>query len=268
MTAGRYNTVETVPERQARRDAAVVGGTGAGVALVAAAVAAHVYGASAALVLVATAVGVLPAALATAAVLSRRPLSTTAADRVTLGRAVLAGGCAAVTVLVLAGAAPARSWWLLALAVPALLLDAADGYVARRTGCVTAAGGRLDMQVDARFLVVLSLAAAPALGVWVLLIGAMRYAFVGVSWVRPAWRAPLAYSAFRRVVAGLQGAVLAVALAPVVPLAVAVPAVAAALVLLLVSFGRDVVTLEARAAAPQRPPRTNPRVPTRLGGVR
>lgn len=191
--------------------------------------------------------GSVPAAIAATAVLRRRPLTSTPADRVTLTRVVLAGGCAAVTVLLLAGTVPPRSWWLLSLAVPALLLDAVDGLVARRTGTATAAGARLDAEVDAGVLVVLSLAVAPTLGAWVLLIGAMRYAFLAAAWVRPSLRAPLAYSEFRRVVAGLQGAVLAVAIAPAVPVALAAVAVLAGLLLLAASFGRDVVTLERRS---------------------
>ena len=142
---------------------------------------------------------------------------------------------------------PGRTWWLLSLVVPCLLLDAADGLVARRTGTVTAAGARLDGELDAGILVVLSLAVAPVLGVWVLLIGVMRYLFLAGSWVRPAWRGPLAPSHVRRAVAGLQGAALAVAVAPVVPLGVATAGVALALVLLAVSFARDVATLESRA---------------------
>jgi phosphatidylglycerophosphate synthase len=268
MTAGRYNTVVPVPEHQANRDVAVAVVAGTVTAYVAATVAAAAYGASAMLVLVATGFGALPAALAAVAVLRRRPRSTTPADRVTLARAVLASGCAATTVMVLAGAVPARTWWLLGLTAPALLLDAADGYVARRTGSVTAAGARLDFQVDAGVLVVLSLAAAPAVGAWVLLIGAMRYLFVAASRIRPAWRGPLAYSAFRRVVAGLQGAALALVIAPVVPLTVAALAVASALALLLVSFGLDVATLEARAAASRRIIPARGRAPTRVGGVR
>jgi phosphatidylglycerophosphate synthase len=266
MTRGRYNTLEATPARQARRDATAVGLLAAAFAWLGAAVADALHGAPTTPVVAAVLLGTLPGALAGFAVLRRRPLSTTVADRITLTRAALAGGCAAVTVLLLAGAVPTRTWWLLALVVPTLLLDGVDGYVARRTRSVTAAGARLDMEVDAGVLVVLSLAVAPTVGVWVLLIGAMRYAFLAVSWVRAEWRAPLAYSAFRRVVAALQGALLAVALAPVVPVGVGMVAAASALTLLLVSFGRDIATLESRAVGPRRA--TTLRTPTRVGGLR
>jgi phosphatidylglycerophosphate synthase len=247
MTAGRYPTVVHTPVRQAERDAAAT--VLAGLALCCASVVllTAVYATSAETVVVAVVLGTAPAVLSAVAVLRRRPLATTVADRVTLARAVLASGFAAVTVLVLAGAVPGRSWWLLSLVVPCLLLDAADGLVARLTGTASAAGARLDAELDAGILVVLSLAVAPVLGAWVLLIGAMRYLFLVGSWVRPAWRGPLAHSNVRRAVAGLQGAALAVAVAPVVPLGVATAGVAVALVLLAGSFARDVATLESGA---------------------
>ena len=81
------------------------------------------------------------------------------ADLVTLGRALMACAVAALTVELLLGhpVTPA----LLALTVPALALDAVDGRVARRTGTVTAFGGRFDGEVDAFLILVLSVAAAP-----------------------------------------------------------------------------------------------------------
>jgi phosphatidylglycerophosphate synthase len=246
MTAGRYPTVVETPARQAERDAAATVLAGLALTCAVVVVLTTAYAVSAETVVVAVVLGTAPAMLTAVAVLRRRPLTTTVADRVTLARAVLASGCAAVAVLVLAGAVPGRTWWLLWLLVPCLLLDAADGLVARRAGTVSAAGARLDGELDAGILVVLSLAVAPVLGAWVLLIGAMRYLFLVGSWVRPAWRGPLAYSDVRRAVAGLQGAALAVAVAPVVPLGVATAGVAFALVLLVVSFARDVATLESR----------------------
>ena len=205
--------------------------------------------------LIGVAGGVVGLALATTAavsILCRTPVFTTPADRVTLVRAVLVSGCATVVVLSLLGDAPMRSWPLVLLAAPALLLDAVDGFVARRTDTVSEQGARFDMEVDAALLMVLSVPAAVAVGPWVLGIGVMRYAFAAASWWRPALRQRLNFSSFRRIVAGIQGVVLVVALAPAVPLPVAMLATAVALALLAVSFGRDVITLErAYVAGPE-----------------
>jgi phosphatidylglycerophosphate synthase len=254
---GRYRTgASASPEtarRRAVRDACVAVSAGAAVSVAAALAVGTAYPADGWQILAAAAVGVASAALASAAVLRRRPAFTTPADRVTLGRAGLACGCAAMTTLVLLGPAPARTYWLFALSVATVLLDAVDGQVARRTGTATEEGGRLDMQVDARVLVVLSLAVAAALGWWVVLIGAMRYLYVAASWARPVLATPLPRSRFRVAVAGAQGGVLAGALAPFVPTVVATVAVAVALCLLAASFGSQIVAVRGGAVhAPRR----------------
>ncbi|MGJ7440750.1 CDP-alcohol phosphatidyltransferase family protein [Aquipuribacter sp. MA13-6] len=168
--------------------------------------------------------------------------SLTPADRVTLVRA---GLLVVVAVLVLvrpaAGdpAATGWAWLVVALAAPMLLLDAVDGAVARRT-VVTARGARLDMETDAAAVLVLALAAAPVVGVWVVLAGVLRYGYAGAGLVLPALRAPLPFSQARRVVAGVQGPALLAAVVPVVPVTWAVAACAVAVSALLWSFGRDV----------------------------
>ena len=105
------------------------------------------------------------------------------AGRVTLARATLAGGVAALI---------ADSFWrpalvtpLLALTVVALVLDAVDGWVARRTGTVSALGARFDMEVDAFLILVLSVYVAHSTGAWVLAIGAARYTFGAAGWLLP-----------------------------------------------------------------------------------
>jgi phosphatidylglycerophosphate synthase len=211
--------------------------------------------------LLALGAGLLVVGVAAGSVLRRRPLFTTAADRVTLVRAALGGLCAAATVLMAAGELPARGWPLSAVAALALALDAVDGWTARRTGTSTEEGARLDMEADAALLLVLSCAAALSLGPWVLAVGLMRYAFLLAGRLRPALRGELGFSRFRRGVAALQGAALLTALIPAVPLPAAEAAVAAALTLLTVSFGRDVLTLERRAAARPRAHARRPRLP-------
>lgn len=188
--------------------------------------------------------GVAVVAAAAFTVISRERRWSGPADRVTLARTVLIGGCATMAVMIVAGTLAARPWWLLALAVPALALDGVDGFVARRTGTSSAAGARLDMEMDAALLLVLSVVAVGSLGWWVLAVGGMRYAFVLAARFRPALRGTLEFSQFRRVVAALQGVALVVGLAPAVPLAAGRAVVAVALTLLVVSFARDIRTLE------------------------
>ena len=74
---------------------------------------------------------------------------------------------------------------LVALTAVALVLDAVDGWVARRTETASALGARFDMEVDAFLILVLSVYVARSAGAWVLAIGAARYAFVAAGWLLP-----------------------------------------------------------------------------------
>jgi phosphatidylglycerophosphate synthase len=160
------------------------------------------------------------------------------ASRVTLARATLACGVAALT---------ADSFWrpasvptLLALTVVALVLDAVDGWLARRTGTVSVFGARFDMEVDAFLILVLSVYVARSTGAWVLAIGAARYAFVVARWLLPWLRASVPPRYWSKVVAAILGIVLTVAAADVLPRYLVVAALVASLALLAESFGREV----------------------------
>jgi phosphatidylglycerophosphate synthase/uncharacterized protein YqeY len=159
------------------------------------------------------------------------------ADWVTLIRANLVG---CVTALAVNSTQIAVS---VGITIVALALDAVDGRVARRTSTASPFGARFDMEVDAFLILVLSLQAARSLGAWVLAIGAMRYAFVFFSWVLPWMRAESPPRYWGKVVAATQGIVLVTAVAGVLPTPVATIAVAAALVLLVESFGRQIAWL-------------------------
>jgi len=167
------------------------------------------------------------------------------ANRVTLARATLVGAVAALV----ADSGPVRV--LVGLAVAALVLDFVDGQVARRTGTVSPLGARFDMEVDASLILVLSVQDARHFGAWVLAIGLMRYAFVVATWVLPWLRAPVPPRYWRKVVAAVQGIVLVVAAAGVLPAPLMTAALLAALALLVESFGRDVVWLWQRRFQPQ-----------------
>ena len=79
--------------------------------------------------------------------LARRGRGPGPADRVTLGRCVLVCAVGALTVDSFHRPAPVAV--LVSVTVVALLLDAVDGRVARRTGTVSRLGARFDMEVDA-----------------------------------------------------------------------------------------------------------------------
>jgi phosphatidylglycerophosphate synthase len=173
------------------------------------------------------------------------------ADHVTLARALLVGGVTAlVAVLVMTGH-PATGLplvILVTLSTVALILDAVDGRVARRTGTASPLGARFDMEVDAFLIFVLSIFVAASLGAWVLAIGAMRYAFVAAGRLMPWLRGALPPSFARKTVAAVQGIVLVTAASGVLPYVVVVVAVGLALASLIWSFGRDVVWLWRRRA--------------------
>jgi phosphatidylglycerophosphate synthase len=160
------------------------------------------------------------------------------ADQVTLTRAVLVGGVTALTADSLGRDIPVRV--LVGLAVAALMLDAVDGKVARLTGTCSPFGARFDMEVDAFLILVLSVYLTRPFGVWVLAIGTMRYAFLVAGWVLPWMRAKLPPRYWRKAVAATQGVVLMVATTGVLPWAVTAVALAAALALLVESFGHDI----------------------------
>jgi phosphatidylglycerophosphate synthase len=167
------------------------------------------------------------------------------ADRVTLTRATLVGCVAALVAD--SFSRPAHVTLLLVITVVALVLDAVDGRVARHTGTASALGARFDGEVDAFLILVLSSYVARSSGAWVLAIGLARYAFLVAGWPLPWLRATLPPRYWRKVVAVIQGVVLAVACAGVTAGAVTGVALAASLVLLTESFARDVWWLYATA---------------------
>jgi phosphatidylglycerophosphate synthase len=173
-----------------------------------------------------------------AVALARRPGAVLGpAGWVTLLRAQLV---CAVAALVVDGAHGERVRLIVVLAVVALVLDGVDGRVARRTGTASALGARFDMEVDALLILVLSGYVAPGAGWWVLVIGAARYLLVAAGRVLPWLHGTLPPRPWCKVVAVVQGVVLTVAAAHVLPLPVTRGALAVALALLVESFGREV----------------------------
>jgi phosphatidylglycerophosphate synthase len=200
-------------------------------------------GAEATYFLAAITAGLAVVGNAAASILNRKPRLTTAADRVTLIRAVLVACSATVTVPALfGGTGPGMP--VVVLGAAAFILDAVDGAVARRLACVSPAGGRLDVETDAALVLVLSCATVPVVGPWVLAIGLMWYAFVAAGWFRRELKRTLPVNKLRKIIGAFQPFALLLALTPGVPGGIGMAAVVLALVALVASFGRDVVELE------------------------
>lgn len=138
-----------------------------------------------------------------------------------------------------------QGWDVLVVAAVALSLDGVDGWLARRSGLSSDFGARFDMETDAALALVL------AAHVWlggmtgpeVLLLGAMRYAFVAAFWPCPWLAASLPDRFGRKVVCVVQIAALIVLQVPELPQAVAQAVAWGAVAALVWSFGRDVLWL-------------------------
>ena len=164
-----------------------------------------------------------------------------AANRVTLGRAVLAVPVAALV------AQPAihhdgGHWWIIGLSTAVMVTDGFDGWTARRTGTATPFGARFDMELDAALVLALSLLVALSgrVGAWIVAAGALRYVFVAAGWLYPPLAAPLPPRRRRQTICVVQGAALLIALGPIIPLPAASAAAFLGLAGLVYSFGVDI----------------------------
>ncbi|SFR47909.1 Phosphatidylglycerophosphate synthase [Marinobacter daqiaonensis] len=172
------------------------------------------------------------------------------ADRVTLLRAVLVLFLASLTFF--PEFLDRMAWPYALLCLVALLMDGADGYVARRTGTASDFGGRFDMELDAFFILILCIAVTvlEKAGPWVLLIGLMRYGFVGAGLILPWLNGPLPESFRRKTVCVWQPVTLMVAILPPTPHWFATATLLLALGLLVWSFATDVCYLHREAGTP------------------
>ena len=182
----------------------------------------------------------------------REPAETLSpATWVTLARATLAVGVGALTAASFERDVAVAT--IVALASAALALDFVDGWLARRTGTESALGARLDGEVDAFLILVLSVEVAPSAGAWVLALGLARYAFLAAGWMLPWMQAPLPRRDWRKTVTASQGIALVIAASGVVPATASRILLAVALALLAESFGRDTWWLwRHRHSAPAR----------------
>lgn len=163
------------------------------------------------------------------------------ADHVTEARTLLVGLVTALIVESFRG--PVSVPLLVSLAAVALALDAVDGRVARRTGTASSFGARFDMEADSFLALVVSIYVAVTLSPLALAIGLMRYLFLAAGYAMPWLNAPLPVNRMRKWIGAMQGIVLVVAAAGVVPAPVMIALMGLSLALQLFSFGRDVVWL-------------------------
>ena len=177
-------------------------------------------------------------ALLTRALARSRATAFGPANWVTLARSSLVIAVAALIADGFVRRSPVAA--IVILTAIALFLDAIDGRVARRTASVTALGARFDMEVDAFLIVVLSSYLARSLGLWVLAIGAARYTFVAAAWLLPWLRECPPPRFWYKLIAAIQGIVLTIAIADILPRAVNVAALMLALILLSESFAHEV----------------------------
>lgn len=168
-----------------------------------------------------------------------------AANRVTLLRGGLLALLVGFGVAVPGGETGSGTGWPFALALIALLLDGVDGAVARRTGTASDFGARFDMEIDAALALVLAILVFTydRAGLWVLLLGLPRYAFLAAARWLSALRRQLPPSQRRRVICVVQIATLTGSLFPWVGPPLPALACAVAAVLLYGSFAVDVGAL-------------------------
>src|SRR5690554_1529173 len=140
-------------------------------------------------------------------------------------------------------AADSTALWFYGVAcLVALILDGADGKVARATHSNSEFGARFDMELDALFILGLCAAtmATGKAGLWVLALGLMRYGFVAASYPLTWLNQPLPDSFRRKTVCVWQVVTLMIAILPLTPAWFAGTTLAIALVLLAWSFALDV----------------------------
>lgn len=180
-------------------------------------------------------------AVAAAALLVRGARTAGARSLGPAGSVTLARGALMIGVATLVGLDGTGQAALVVLSLVALALDAVDGPVARRTGTASALGARFDMETDAALLLVLSVHVAAVTGAWwVVALGLLRYLYAGAARVLPWLDGELPVRRSAKVVAAVQGVVLIVAAAGVLPAAVERAALMTALAALLWSFGMSV----------------------------
>ena len=135
------------------------------------------------------------------------------------------------------------TWALIAVVVLALALDGVDGAAARYQGTNSSFGERFDMEVDALMVLTLSVLAFASgkAGVFVILLGAMRYVYVAIHALFPGLSKELKPSIARKAICVFQIVALCTMMMPVIEPPFSSNIAWVALVLLSASFARDLI---------------------------
>ncbi len=165
------------------------------------------------------------------------------ANFVTLTRAFLT--CVLAGAIGAGPGSAATAWALCGLAAFSLLLDGLDGWLARSRNETSAFGARFDMESDSLYLLALSLLVYDLgkAGLWVLLAGLARYAFVAAALVWHWLAAELPERRRRKWVFAFQAGLFVLCLAPAVPASFSAPLAAVGVAALLGSFALDLAWL-------------------------
>ena len=168
-----------------------------------------------------------------------------AANRVTLWRVAVA--CLFAGLIGEAGAVAAARAGLIAGTALFFCLDGLDGWLARRAGAASAFGRHFDHETDALFVLVLALLVYDAgrAGPWVVLSGALHYAYLAARLLWPRLRAELPASRRGQVIGFAAAAGLAACLTVLEGWAASLIA-AVVLAALVVSFAIDLARLARR----------------------
>lgn len=164
------------------------------------------------------------------------------------------GWCNAVTlsrgalIAFVAGAALAPNlspWFIFCLALVTFAMDGLDGWLARRERLSSDFGARFDMETDALFGAVLSLIILQSgvFGPEILILGFMRYAFVGASIFLPQLSRDLPESMRRKSVCVVQITALLFLIFPLAPTGLVMQVAIIAIALLVWSFAVDTAWL-------------------------
>jgi len=163
-------------------------------------------------------------------------------------RATLARGALVLLLAAFIGEDP-MPWTLVLLTSLALALDGVDGWLARRHNVASRFGARFDMETDALLLLILSMLVwqNDKAGMWILLAGLMRYAFVAASVLLPFLKRPLPPQRRRQAAFVTQAIILIACLSPLFPQPYSSALAIIGLAFLSWSFAVDVVYLARQA---------------------